>query len=182
MTTKQNRIGYLLTDHQALVDRRLRSAFLELVKHLKRVPTEASSWWYNVGRDDNPVHAKGRDAVVASQLAMQAAVDTHDPVKIEETAEAIGNYFDEMKAAALLPYLERAGGSLPTALADASRETSEAMHAITMLGLRPTCVSTAETVAREVREGIDACRRALPQIERMLLLRSTPRKHAASAR
>ena len=182
MDTKQNRIGYSLTHHQQRIDDLLRSAFLAMKCRLKRVPAEASSWWYNAGREDNPVHAKGRDAVVAGQLAMQAALDTHDPHVIEETAEAIANYFDEMKAAALVSYMERSGGSLPMALTSMSREVSEAQHAMTELALKPTCRATAENTAREVREAIDECQRALPQIERIYFAAPTPRTHAASAR
>lgn len=182
MTTKQNRIGYSLTMHQQRIDTLLRTAFLAMKARLKRVPAEASSWWYNAGREDNPVHAKGRDAVVAGQLAMQAALETQDPTVIEETAEAIANYFDEMKAAALVDYLARSGGSLPTALAEVSREVSEAQYAVTLLALHPTCRATAERTAREVREARDECVRALPQIERIYVASPSPRKHAASAR
>lgn len=172
MTTKQNRIVYSLSAHQRRIDARLTSAFLALVAALKAVPAGAASWWYNAARADAPVHPKGRDAVVAAQLAMQAALETHDPAVIEETAEAIANYFDEMKAAALIAYFERAGGSVEGLLVDTSRETSEAMHELTRVALQPRCPSAVERAVRELREALNTGTRLLPMLERLLLVSS----------
>lgn len=181
MAGKRNRIGYLRSAQDRFLLRRVRGAFLAVVGALSCRP-EPRSAWDNAARDENPADPKGWDAVVAGQIAMKAALATGDVHVIEETANRVRHYGEELTAAMLAPYLERMGGSVECALVDASRETHEALHFLTLAGLRPRCRATLDRAAREAREAIARLRTWTDTAERDLVSAVPAGKHATGAR
>lgn len=181
MRSKQLCAGQLLSAQQRFQQRRIVGAFLEMVGALPGGRPEPRSWWNNAARTDNPVPPKGYDAVLAGQITLQAAIASGDAHVIEETARRVEHYFDELKAAALAPYLERTGGSVEMPIMATSRETADVLAALPEIGLRRGCRATLERVLREGREAVTQLLQFNRSIERELAT-AAPRTHATGAR
>ncbi|MBA3891592.1 MAG: hypothetical protein H0X64_13790 [Gemmatimonadaceae bacterium] len=181
MHAKRNRVSYLQPAQQRFLLRRLSAAFVEMTGALKCRP-EPRAMFDNVAREEGAARPKGYDAVLAGQIVMKAAIQQGDPTVIEDTARRVAHYFDELRAAALTDYLERSHGA-EALLVDASRETSEATHALTLAALRPRCRATLERAAREARQAIDhLCRWAAGAEREVMSGSSTAHQNRADAR
>lgn len=137
------------SEHPKMVERRLSAAchahndrltgaFLRVASYLPRDP-EPRMAWVNRRRASNPLACPSLNIVQLAQRAMLDAILTGDRTIREETALAIDALGEELKAAMLAPYQAWANGE-PSAIDAgmiASKETSEALHALTVaLGTR----------------------------------------------
>jgi hypothetical protein len=151
---KQKNPWRLLTQQLRFAQRRLASSFVEMVGALPRRP-EPAHVWHNVASPGR-VAVKGFDAVVAGWIAMNAAVATGSIAIIDETAHRVERFFDDMKAVALSPYYAHSRGeiSMTDARVRASKETTEAIHAILTSGLAAN--DACPLTIREIDEAIGA--------------------------
>lgn len=108
--------------------------------------------WDNIAR--GRAAYKGRDAVQLGQDVMRVALASGDKTMIEESAQHIAHYFEELKHAALDDYLEFISGTmtLDEARVMASKEGTEAVHAI----VASFTGADYQLTAREVDEAIEA--------------------------
>jgi hypothetical protein len=131
-------------------DRRLAAAFLGMTASLSSRP-EPRQKWDNVAA--GRATYKGHDAVVCAQEAMRDAILTGDMVKIDETAQQVAHFFEELKHVALRGYFAITNGdvSLDTARLRAIKEANEAVQAIAASWV---VLENTELTAKELDEAI----------------------------
>ncbi len=156
--SKHKGSGAVLPQHDPFEDRRLNSAYVEQVGALRSYP-EPRHLWANVASGGRLPH-KGKMAVACGKIAVRAAIATGNMATIEETAHRVERYFDACKAAAIADYTAIADGviGLDDAMVRASKETTEALHAILAASVNE---ATSDLTVREIDEAIlalGACR------------------------
>lgn len=152
--SKQHNAKVLLSEQDPFETRRLTAAFVEMVNALPCRPSPRH-WWDNVASPGR-LAFKGRDAMLAGRIAMDAAIATGDRTTMEATAQRVAVFFDTLKSSALRTYTAISSGELTLdgARIRASKETSEAMHAILTSTVHEDDASTL--TVREIDEAIHA--------------------------
>lgn len=135
-------------------ERRLRAAFLRLVKHLPARP-EPRHIFDNVARASNPLPPKGSDLAQVYQNVMQSAIATKDHAVIERTQFMIVEFHDELLAYGLRGSPLLVSGAIEDTACQAIEKTAHALTAIGVAGHSHSSGAMDEA-ARESGEAIVA--------------------------
>jgi hypothetical protein len=133
-------------------ERRLRTAFLSLVKYLPSRP-EPRHIFDNVARASNPLPPKGSDVAEVYRNVMASAIATNDHETIERTQFMIISFHDELLAYGLANSPLLSNVAFEDTACHAMEETAAALSGIGKAGTMRTDGAVEEAV-REAGEAI----------------------------